>query len=88
MVFNKLRNKVQDKTIENYVVGLDIGTEYVKALIAKINGDNLEIVGVGRAHQALSDMHSGAIADISGVVISTPTQSTLSARSSLWPVLA
>jgi len=68
MVFDKLRNKVQDKTVDNYVVGLDIGTEYVKALIAKVNSDNLEIVGVGRAHQAISDMHSGAIADISGVV--------------------
>lgn len=68
MVFDKLRNKVQDKAIENYVVGLDIGTEYVKALIAKINGDSLEIVGVGRAHQDISDMHSGAIADIAGVV--------------------
>src|SRR6266542_4734689 len=68
MVFDKLRNKVQDKTVDNYVVGLDIGTEYVKALIAKINNDTLEIVGVGRAHQAISDMHSGAIADISGVV--------------------
>lgn len=68
MVFDKLRSKVQDKTIENYVVGLDIGTEFVKALIAKVNDDSLEIVGVGRAHQAISDMHSGAIADISGVV--------------------
>lgn len=68
MVFDKLRNKVQEKTIDNYVVGLDIGTEYVKALIAKVNDDNLEIVGVGRAHQDISDMHSGAIADISGVV--------------------
>lgn len=68
MVFERLRSKVQDKTIENYVVGLDIGTEYVKALIAKINGDSLEIVGVGRAHQDISDMHSGAIADIAGVV--------------------
>lgn len=68
MVFEKLRNKVQDKTVDNYVVGLDIGTEYVKALIAKINDDSLEIVGVGRAHQDISDMHSGAIADIAGVV--------------------
>ena len=68
MVFEKLRSKVQDKTIENYVVGLDIGTEYVKALIAKLNDDTLEIVGVGRAHQDISDMHSGAIADIAGVV--------------------
>ena len=68
MVFDKLRNKVQDKTIENYVVGLDIGTEFVKALIAKVTDESLEIVGVGRARQDISDMHSGAIADISGVV--------------------
>lgn len=67
MVFDKILNKTAN--IEgDYIVGLDIGTEYVKALIAKINGDAIEIVGVGRAHQALSDMHSGAIADIAGVV--------------------
>jgi cell division protein FtsA len=71
MVFEKIRSKVhkaQEKANDDYVVGLDIGTEYVKALIAKINGETLEIVGVGRAHQDISDMHSGAIADISGVV--------------------
>ena len=51
-----------------YVVGLDIGTEFVKALIGKVNGDTIEIVGVGRAHQELSDMQAGAIADISSVV--------------------
>lgn len=68
MVFEKLRAKAQAKIDNDYIVGLDIGTEFVKALIAKQNGDTLEIVGVGRAHQDLSDMHSGAIADISGVV--------------------
>ncbi|MFZ1257856.1 MAG: cell division FtsA domain-containing protein [Candidatus Saccharimonas sp.] len=51
-----------------YIVGLDIGTEYVKALVAHIKGDTIEIVGVGRAHQERGDMHQGAIADISGVV--------------------
>jgi len=68
MVFEKLRNKAQAKLDSDYVVALDIGTEFVKALIAKLNGDSLDIVGVGRARQDLSDMHSGAIADISGVV--------------------
>lgn len=67
MVFNKILNKTSNPD-GDYIVGLDIGTEYVKALIAKINGDTIEIVGVGRAHQELSDMHSGAIADIAGVV--------------------
>lgn len=67
MVFNKLFN--HDKSRDgDYIVALDIGTEFVKALIAKMDGDKMEIVGVGRAHQDLSDMYSGAIADISGVV--------------------
>ena len=68
MVFEKLRSKAQAKLDSDYVVALDIGTEFVKALIAKQNGDSLDIVGVGRARQDVSDMHSGAIADISGVV--------------------
>lgn len=50
------------------LVGLDVGTDVAKALIAKVDGDELEIVGVGRAHQSLSDMQSGAVADIAGVV--------------------
>ncbi len=53
---------------DQLLVALDIGTEYVKALIAKVDGDNLEIIGEGRAHQELSDMQAGAIADIAGVV--------------------
>lgn len=68
MVFEKFRSARKQTLDNDYIVALDIGTEYVKALIAKLNDDELEIVGVGRAHQDISDMHSGAIADISGVV--------------------
>lgn len=68
MVFDKLRSKAQDKLDKDYIVALDIGTEFVKALIAKQKDDSLDIVGVGRARQGLSDMHSGAISDITGVV--------------------
>lgn len=55
---------------EHYVVGLDIGTEFVKALVAKVSKDNssAEIIGVGRAHQGLTDIQAGAIADIASVV--------------------
>lgn len=67
MVLNRLR-KSQTKVSDDHIVALDIGTEFVKALIAKTKGDELQIVGVGRARQDVSDMHSGAIADISGVV--------------------
>lgn len=67
MVLDKFKKsrKVSD---DDYVVALDIGTEFVKALIAKLEDDELQIIGVGRARQEVSDMHSGAIADISGVV--------------------
>ncbi len=55
---------------EQYIVALDIGTEYVKALIGRVSPDtsSIEIVGVGREHQSLSDMQAGAIADIPSVV--------------------
>lgn len=51
-----------------YIVALDIGTEFVKALIGKITDDKIEVIGVGKAHQRLSDMQAGAVADIGGVV--------------------
>jgi cell division protein FtsA len=53
---------------DKFIVGLDIGTEFVKAVIARVDNDDMEIVGVGRAHQQLSDMQAGAIADIAAVV--------------------
>jgi cell division protein FtsA len=54
---------------DQHIVALDIGTEFVKALVAKVstNGE-IEIIGVGRAHQKLSDMQAGAISDIASVV--------------------
>lgn len=67
MVFEKFLNKANTPD-PDYLVGLDIGTEYVKALIAHVEGDHIDIKGVGRAHQELGDMHQGAIADIAGVV--------------------
>jgi cell division protein FtsA len=70
---NKATATVKSRTgkqEDQYLVALDIGTEFVKALIGKTNPDNgtIEIIGVGRAHQSLSDMQAGAISDIAGVV--------------------
>ncbi len=62
------RSKSVQSGPEQYLVALDVGTEYVKALIAKVSDSDIEIVGQGRAHQQLSDMQAGAIADIGGVV--------------------
>jgi cell division protein FtsA len=53
---------------EQYIVALDIGTEFVKALVAKVLDDRLVIIGMGREQQGLTDMQAGAISDIAGVV--------------------
>lgn len=70
MILDKIRSSLpkRDTSGDQILVGLDIGTEFVKALIARVEGDSLEIIGVGRARQDLSDMHGGAISDIGGVV--------------------
>jgi cell division protein FtsA len=51
-----------------YMVALDVGTEFIKALVGQVIGDEVHIIGVGRAHQELADMQAGAIADIAAVV--------------------
>jgi cell division protein FtsA len=72
-MLNKIKN-IKNKKIKKakddsqYVVALDIGTEFVKVLIGKVGPDQTEIIGVGRAHQSLSDMQAGAISDITSVV--------------------
>lgn len=95
--FKQLTDTIRSKTSkdaknqEQYLVGLDIGTENVKALIAKVNDDNsLDIIGVGRAHQSLTDMQAGAISDIAAVVTNCDSalnqaeqQAGVSARSAI-----
>ncbi|MBQ1387791.1 pilus assembly protein PilM [Candidatus Saccharibacteria bacterium] len=51
------------------ILALDIGTEFVKAVLAKpVKKGNLKILGVGKAKQAEGNMHAGAVADIPAVV--------------------
>jgi cell division protein FtsA len=50
------------------IAALDIGTEYVKALVAEVDGEDINVIGVSKKHQNLTDMYAGAIADIAGVV--------------------
>jgi cell division protein FtsA len=68
----KLQNKA---TGPRYLVALDIGTEFVKALIGEVKTDpasgapsRIEVIGVGRQRQRLTDMAGGAVTDITGVV--------------------
>ena len=64
---DKTKAKKPVKNPDDYLLALDIGTEYVKALIVKKRKGQLKIVGVGKAHEEPTNMFNGAIADIQGV---------------------
>lgn len=51
----------------NWAISLDIGTEFVKALIFEVVDGEGIIRGVGRVRQKLSDMQGGGVTDIHGV---------------------
>lgn len=54
---------------DDTILALDIGTENVKAVIARQDGSGgLDIIGIGKARQGASNMYAGAIADIPAVV--------------------
>ena len=51
------------------ILGLDIGTEFVKAVLARpTKKGDLEILGVGKSRQREGNMYAGAVADIPAVV--------------------
>lgn len=49
-------------------IALDIGTEFVKSLIFRIEDRKAIVEGVGRQRQRLTDMHGGGVTDIHGVI--------------------
>lgn len=56
------------KDNRQHAIALDIGTEFVKSLVFRIDGDKAVVIGSGRQRQRLSDMQGGRVTDISGVI--------------------
>ena len=56
------------KNRQNYAIALDIGTEFVKVLVFRIEGSTAFVIGTGRERQRLSDMQGGKVTDIAGVI--------------------
>jgi cell division protein FtsA len=54
-------------------ISLDIGTEFVKALIFEVQDGRGFIIGAGKERQRLSDMQGGAVSDIQGVIRTAAT---------------
>jgi len=53
---------------KSFALALDVGTEFVKALIFRIEGEKGYVVGVGKKRQGLLEMQGGAVTDIEGVI--------------------
>jgi cell division protein FtsA len=53
---------------ENYYTALDIGTEYIKALVVRREGRNGMVLGVSRQRQEFADMQAGVPANIQGII--------------------
>ncbi len=54
--------------VTNAYLALDIGTEFVKALICAPDGTKARVLGVGKKRQKLGEMQSGAVTDIAAVI--------------------
>lgn len=52
----------------HHYLALDIGTEFVKALICTYEGNKGRILGVGKKRQRLGEMQSGVVTDIAAVI--------------------
>ncbi len=63
--FQLLRRRNQ---FHSHYTILDIGTEYIKALVVKREEGRGIVLGVGRVRQSLSDMQAGSVADIQAVI--------------------
>ena len=50
------------------MLALDIGTEFVKALVVQLDGTKGRILGVGKSRQNPGDMQNGAVTDIAAVI--------------------
>ncbi len=59
---------LQSDKLANSAISLDIGTEYVKALIFDVHDDKAEVIGAGRCHQGLTHISAGAVTDIAAVI--------------------
>lgn len=63
--FSMLRRREEFKS---HYTAIDIGTEVIKALVVKREGDQGIVIGAGRVRQQINDMQAGAVADIQAVI--------------------
>ncbi|MBD3360857.1 hypothetical protein GF366_03585 [Candidatus Peregrinibacteria bacterium] len=60
--------RIKKRTSDAHFLALDIGTDFVKALVCESAGKKGRILGVGQKRQKLGDMQSGVVTDIASVI--------------------
>lgn len=63
-----LQNSDIDEGQRQLFTALDVGTAYAKAMIVAVQGDQAEVLGVGRHTQSYTHMSDGIVTDIAGVI--------------------
>lgn len=69
-IWSSIREKTGSR--KDYFLSLDVGTEFVKVLVFRVDKkiEKGVVVGVGQARQKLGNMNYGAISDIGQVILS------------------
>jgi len=65
---DRLKRLRRGADYQNLFTALDIGTEYIKALVVKREGRNGVVLGASRQRQAFTDMQAGVPSDIQGII--------------------
>lgn len=64
----RIFRRITKRTSDAYFLALDIGTDYVKAMVCEAEGTKGKILGIGKKQQKLGDMQSGVVTDIASVI--------------------
>jgi len=66
--YDDLQNPDGSSGQRQLFTALDVGTAYAKAIIVEMQGDQAEVLGVGRHPQSFTHMSDGIVTDIPGVI--------------------
>lgn len=81
-MFRKFFSRLRPKAPEgNVVLALDIGSEFVKALIFRIEENHGFVIGYSKVRQKIGDMAAGTVANIAGVTETAAAAMDQAARS-------
>lgn len=65
---SRLKRMRKGTDYANLYTALDVGTEYVKALVVRRDGKSGIVLGASRERQAFTDMQAGVPSDIQGII--------------------